>query len=107
MTVPAKPTGAAILSFENIVDGARRDALRRQQAHREQPKTERRVDNTAETPDGQKRSDVDLENRRRCRDQSSSQLAWLSPNQSPNGDHGTYVPAEAPSTASQPDEKSD
>src|SRR5262245_47136827 len=40
----------------------------------------------------------------RCRDQSSSQLAWPSPpNQVTHGDHGTYVPVEEPSTASKPD----
>src|SRR5262249_36847682 len=40
----------------------------------------------------------------RCRDQSSSQLAWPSPpNQVTYGDHGTYVPVEEPSTASQAD----
>src|SRR5262249_45264353 len=37
----------------------------------------------------------------RCRDQSSSQLAWPSPpNQVTLGDPGTYVPVEEPSTAS-------
>src|SRR5262249_15757845 len=40
----------------------------------------------------------------RCRDRSSSQLAWPSPpNQVTLGDPGTYVPVEEPSTASEAD----